>query len=455
MEGRALAYLSVGALVGAAATVAFMRLSRKPAASSRAGRLDERAPAVVVYRPSVGIGARLCAELSARGIAVVRVVPAADGGTDGPQAEADGGFGPRAAFLLRHPDDAESVSHRIREGPYDVRFVLAGSAREEGLDAVQRLALCLGVCSPRRPLPTSHAANLAALRGAGVRTPRSVVATRRGDVSAFVRELRMAKFALVVKSTRKNPPARGLGPRLCGSLETAVSALALHGAAVVQERVGGDEFVVDCVTLGGEHKVTALWRYVDFRGGSATATHAMELFETGDGAREAALAEAAARSLGAVAMPDGPSYLQVVWSSDEDAPVVVDLSFGLHSDAGMRLPALAEVGVGYTQLSVLADAARRPDYFALLPQRPGRLHARCAEVPLFRSAKGKAPKEGIAARLRALPTLIDFSLREEALKRAPRAGAPTFADRIGAAYFAGRSAEAVEADMQRIAAWDV
>jgi hypothetical protein len=176
-----------------------------------------------------------------------------------------------------------------------------------------------------------------------------------------------------------------------------------------QEFLGpGKEFVVDCVSVNGEHRCVAIWLYDKrpandakfvYYGGEARLRllacsgeaewvrvcvlcllwATVKLFESVDGVKEERLTAYIFKVLDALGVRHGPSHAEVIWLDDEDQPCLVEVGARPHGGEG-TFTQMATPCVGYNQLSVMLDAALAPEACSSLPSRPKRLRAHAAEV---------------------------------------------------------------------------
>lgn len=171
--------------------------------------------------------------------------------------------------VVHHGDLAETASSLRAFGP--IRAVIAGS--EPGVALTDELTFTLDLRGnvPGKPRPRCRWDKYEMherLSECGVRALRQRLCVSAEDATIFAAEV--GQWPIVVK-----PPSShggGGGVHLCGDLDALHQAVAFvrasknfagraHDTALAQEYLQGREFVVDCVSLDGEHLVSATWAY--------------------------------------------------------------------------------------------------------------------------------------------------------------------------------------------------
>jgi biotin carboxylase len=107
------------------------------------------------------------------------------------------------------------------------------------------------------------------VRKSGTRAVKQLLATTWAEIDQFISEWRPDPFKVVIK------PMESAGSddvTLCGSLEELQQAFGnimgkingigqVNEGVLVQEFLEGIEYIVDCVSHAGEHKLVGLWEY--------------------------------------------------------------------------------------------------------------------------------------------------------------------------------------------------
>ena len=126
----------------------------------------------------------------------------------------------------------------------------------------------------------------------------------------------------------------------------------INDGALVQEFLAGKEYVVDKVSMDGEHKLTAIWQY-DKRpcNGANFVYFGMKLMSA-ESAMAQALVAYSSQVLDALGIRQGPSHMEVMWigTPDDGYPCLVEVGSRCHGGEGTWL-AVAQECIGYTQVS--------------------------------------------------------------------------------------------------------
>ncbi|CAH0479078.1 unnamed protein product [Peronospora belbahrii] len=221
-----------------------------------------------------------------------------------------------------------------------------------------------------------------ALRAAGIRTLKQAKANVWAEVEAFIKQdLKPEPFQVVLK------PLESAGTEdvtLCLSLEEAkqafdgiigkINSLGLQNDAVlVQEYLEGDEYVVDTVSRNGEHKVTAIWKYDKRRvNGAAFVYFGLSLVPADGIVNE--IIDYQFQVLDAMGICNGPAHGEVKFC--RGSPVLIEVGSRCHGGEGAWVP-IANICVGYNQVTAAVDSILDGEAFAKLPDRPKLLAYGC------------------------------------------------------------------------------
>ena len=229
----------------------------------------------------------------------------------------------------------------------------------------------------------------------------------------------------------------------------SIERLDVESNVVVQQHVGGDEWVVDTVSANGEHKALALWRYDKGRANGAPFVYFSDELRPMEGAVERALIGYAFDALDALGWRWGPCHMEIklapnippgrrdrerdlgesdvqtgAEASDEQAgadaraadgtlpltPVLIEVNAGRWN--GVDFQQLTSLCTGYDAYEATLDAYLDDDAWADTPRLPPtslRGHARL--VKLVSSVAGtlrRDPAEAHAEALAAMPSLMRF-----------------------------------------------
>jgi hypothetical protein len=157
---------------------------------------------------------------------------------------------------------------------------------------------------------------------------------------------------------------------------------------LVQEFLKGKEYVVDSVSVEGQHKCVAIWEY-DKRpcNGSQFVYFAMRSYQSDDGVRETRMVNYVHSVLDALGVRHGPTHAEVMWLDGEDGPCLVEVGSRPHGGEGTFIELVDPIH-GYNQVSVMVDAFDRPYRFHRLPSRPARFSGLSLEACLVSRQEG-------------------------------------------------------------------
>jgi len=327
--------------------------------------------------------------------------------------------------------DAAAVAAKVRQLAAGLGAPVAAClvGCESGVELCDALQLQLGL--PSNGLAQSEArrdkwAMAEAVKAAGLRGIKQVVATTAEEASAFVRREGMSQWIL---KPRRSAGSQGVYK--CTSeadtrraFEAITSESTIFGEpnpdVLVQEFLVGKEYVVDTVSRQGEHKVVAFWEYDKITlHGSSFVYLDDHLFESADGRKEAALASYVAQVLTALGVKHGPCHAEVMWLAGEDRPCLVEVGARPHG-AGGNFPRLCDPVVGYNQLDVLLDSALGRDAaWAAVPPRPGPLTGLGIQYKMICYEEGTLAAVDERA-LRALPSFAGIDWHRQIGERLQR-----------------------------------
>lgn len=134
---------------------------------------------------------------------------------------------------------------------------------------------------------------------------------------------------------------------------------------LVQEFLSGTEYVVDCVSRDGVHKVTAIWEY-DKRpaNGQFNVYFGMSILAVRNDL-EVRLKDYVFGVLDALEVANGPTHSEVKMT--ETGPCLVETGARCHGGEATWQP-LADGCVGHNQINVSLDAYLRPDEYDKVPE---------------------------------------------------------------------------------------
>jgi biotin carboxylase len=243
--------------------------------------------------------------------------------------------------------------------------VLAGG--ELGVELADQLSQALGLVSNGTALSAARRdkyLQIAAVRAAGLRAARHLRVTDAEQVADWHRQV---GGRVVIKPIRS---AAGDGVAFCDEPQESVAACravlgaanvfsTVNDAAVAQEYLVGAEYVVDTVSLDGQHHVTDIWKY-----DKITANGILDLI-TGlrilprRGPAQEEIVPYAFDVLDALGVANGAAHLEVKLTPD--GPCLIEVGARM---AGLDIPFFTQRAVGEGQLEWIVDAYVRPERFA-------------------------------------------------------------------------------------------
>lgn len=231
--------------------------------------------------------------------------------------------------LVYNKDTYEETLEMIRE--FDPILVLPGA--ERGVRLATRLANDLGLlCNPIENIDAMTLKNKMHERLAekGVRHIRGRVVKSVEEAIEFYDEEDLSE--VVVKPTYS---AGSVGVKICLNKEEMINAFRelndyvnFYGDSIsefiVQERIKGEEYIVNTVSSNGDHRVTTIWKYnkITTPEGDQVCDSARTINELGIG--EAELVEYAYDVVDAIGIKYGPVHGE--YMIDDDGPVLIEVN---------------------------------------------------------------------------------------------------------------------------------
>jgi hypothetical protein len=301
---------------------------------------------------------------------------------------------------IRHGSSLEQTAAALAR--HEVRFVLAGS--EMGVELADALSQRLGLASNGTDLSAARRNKFLmaqAASKAGVATAKQFCSDNLADLIHWTRA--HCKWPIIVK------PVAGCASdnvHRCGS--EAEIAQAFHKildqpnvlgltneAALIQEFLAGDEYIVDTVSCQGRHRAAAFWRYQKPpSAGQFVCYDAMELMSYQGPLQEKLLA-CAKRVLNALGIRYGPAHCELMMVGGE--PVLIEI--GARLSAGINA-ILSRICGSICALDLTIDAYLEPEKFLAAAATP--------PPELLRWGGNFFLMPGRAGRLAALPRLAEI-----------------------------------------------
>lgn len=217
---------------------------------------------------------------------------------------------------------------------------------------------------------------------------------------------------------------------------------------LVQEFLKGTEYIVDSVSVEGQHKCVAIWEY-DKRpcNGAQFVYFGVRLFQSEDGKREEAMVNYVHSVIAALGIRHGPTHAEVMWLDGEDAPCLVEVGARPHGGEGTFIE-LVEPIIGYSQVSVMVDVVDRPYRFHRLPSRPAPFSGLSMEVCLVARKEGKLAGYPLLDKVKQLQSYNSMEIKMPVGSRLERT--VDFLTTPGSINLVHEDSSIVEADRQWI-----
>eukprot|EP01035_Chromulina_nebulosa_P019381 gene19381-25249_t len=213
------------------------------------------------------------------------------------------------------------------------------------------------------------------VRNAGIRAVKQLKATNWEDINNFINDWQPSPFQVIVKPLDS---AGSDGVTLCKSIDEVrqafdklygkINGLGLQNDSVlVQEYLDGDEYVVDCVSYKGHHKVVAIWAY-DRRSinGAGFVCFGQNLQTINDN-RCRQIVEYQKRVITSLGILNGPTHGEVKWFKNE--PILVEVGARCHGAEGAWID-LANESLGVNQVNATIDSYLHNHAFQAIPDVP-------------------------------------------------------------------------------------
>lgn len=364
-------------------------------------------------------------------------------------------FDPAAYVMtMHHSGDVVETESQLRtwgrRNGHEIEAVIPGM--EPGVELADDL-------SARLQLPTSNGTVLSGarrdkyqmhevLRRSGLRSIRQHKAAELPPILEWVRQHH--RWPVIVKPL----DSAGIdGVTLCRSEREVDAAFrvvkghvnlmgSLNEEVLVQEFVGGPEYVVNSVSHGGRHEVVEIWRsakkYID---GVGIVYDREELLPY-RGTPQDELVAYMTGVLDALGIENGPTHAELKYQSE---PVVIEVAARI---SGLQNPRVSDVALGLNQVDLTADAYVDPEHFDRVTQRPRVLRRRCWMVVLPTRQAGIIESMPFIEPIRRLPTYFDATYRARPGQRIE----PTtnLNSCIGVVNLVSKDEGAIERDHRRI-----
>ncbi|MBR4427564.1 MAG: ATP-grasp domain-containing protein [Spirochaetales bacterium] len=278
---------------------------------------------------------------------------------------------PRKVTIIPAMEKYEDYLRTVKK--YNPVLVIAGE--ENAVELATRLADDLGLVGNKYSnidKYTKKNVMHSTLIEHGVRGIRGRVIHSMEEVDDFVKEL--GHENVVIKPTRG---AGSTGVRLCSSLEEIKKNVAdvmgkvnyfgtIISEVLLQERIFGNEYIVNTVSRNGKHRVTSIWKYDKVRTEEGAyiynTTESVNKLEPGN----TELIEYAYKVLDALDVVNGPVHGE--YMIDKKGPVLIEVNC---RPMGLSMPAeFLDLVTGQHETDSILDALLDPVGFEAKLSKP-------------------------------------------------------------------------------------
>jgi len=407
--------------------------------------IDSIKEAIIVIDP-ISTGSVLAYELYLKGYAVISIFSRKysddilNFASTKVREDKDFHFDETLLYDEEDPEGFNNILRKIteltnsRDGNYILMDIMAGS--EPGVEFYDRLTHALNY-GRRNDFALSTARRNKydmgeVIRNAGIRAVKQIYTDSWNEILDFIDSVRKDKidsnnFKIVLKPVDS---AGADGVYMASSIEEAKEAFdcllgsstifeTVNSKVLVQEYLKGTEYVIDSVSLQGEHRCTALWKYDKRRANNSqfvyygvflhdealkpdvntppsSSTESKTSIESNDNMSasqnpkmEDILVQYTHQCLTALGIHNGPSHAEVMWLEDENCPCLVEVGARAHGgDATFMVP--TQAAIGYNQISLMVDSCLYSDENNILslPKRPLPLKSYAVDLTLVSYVDG-------------------------------------------------------------------
>ncbi|MES5485227.1 ATP-grasp domain-containing protein [Bradyrhizobium sp. INPA03-11B] len=268
----------------------------------------------------------------------------------------------------------------------EVEFIIAGC--ETGVELADSLSERLGLPSngTTRSAARRDKSRLSeALSSAGVRSIRQVVSNCAEDVTSWMRQSSFDE--IVIKPLNSTGTEDVFFCSTDADVQRATSAIvgktnrvgALNRFALGQEKISGQQYTVNAVSVDGETFITEVWTYDTVPIKGAASVCSLERLLDGKDPVVEQLSDYLMRSLQALEIVNGPAHAEII--VDHAGPVLVDFGARLQGTMSRKARTMA---LGHNHMTLTAWRYADPAGFLAYMRQRGpysrRAHALCVSL---------------------------------------------------------------------------
>ncbi|WP_141342213.1 ATP-grasp domain-containing protein [Bradyrhizobium sp. USDA 3458] len=293
----------------------------------------------------------------------------------------------------------------------ELEFVIAGC--ETGVELADSISERLGLPSNGTALSAARRDKsrlCEALASAGVRSIRQVVSDNAGEITSWKREESFEE--IVIKPLNSTGTEDVFFCSTDTEVQRAVTAIvgktnrvgAFNKLALAQEKINGQQYTVNAVSIDGDAFVTEAWTYDTVPVEGASSVCSLERLLGGKEPIVQELSDYLVRALRALRIADGPAHAEII--VDGRGPVLVDFGARLQGTMSAKARTMA---LGHNHLTLTAWRYADPKGFAEYMRRRGvyrrQAHALC--VSLISDMGGVVTGYSGLDAIRKLPSFAD------------------------------------------------
>ncbi|MDR0805675.1 MAG: ATP-grasp domain-containing protein [Enterobacteriaceae bacterium] len=170
---------------------------------------------------------------------------------------------------------------------------------------------------------------------------------------------------------------------------------------LIQSYLCGQEFILDNVSLNGQHYLTSIWAVKRDNGISPF----LDYMETVDhGLPEyAVLRNYATKVLNALGVRNGPTHLEIIMTEKE--PIIVELNCRLHGSLDLRLTTYT---CGRNHVQDVISSLLSPNYFTISRSTHPNFYGQAMHVLLRSPLSNKTLRKDYWTKLEELPSFVSY-----------------------------------------------
>ncbi len=271
-------------------------------------------------------------------------------------------------------DECEDFDQFVEElKKYDIAAVFPGS--EYGVRLADRMVKALGLRgndADTTYLRCNKEGMYEALGRAGIRRIEGMMVTSEDDIRKFWKDNELEKCVMKYAES-----AATVGLKICSSPEEAIEHYRVMLESVtgfgnkstdilIQEYIGGTEYIVDTLSCDGKHMITDIWVYAKIRSDDGTLAYDYAKLVKDLEPGHTDMVQYVYKVLDAVEMKWGLSHNEI--KIDKKGPVLIEVNA---RPVGLAMtPEYLDESLGYHLTDMAIDAYLDPSRFDRIRRRP-------------------------------------------------------------------------------------